>query len=149
MTNPSAHTTTALQPPLRSRVALDPAGSGCWLWTGNISPNGYGRYGSRYAHRLVFEALVGPIAEGLDLDHLCRVRGCVNPAHLEPVSRSENLRRGDMDRQAAKTHCRAGHPYSGDNLYVSPRGSRGCRACMRDAWRRCRDRRALRAEVGR
>lgn len=76
--------------------------SGCWLWRGTITKVGYGtifewREGQKHrpgAHRVVYEALVGPIPEGLDLDHLCRVRNCVNPSHLEPVTRRENLRRG-------------------------------------------------------
>ena len=67
---------------------------GCWIWRGRIAPNGYGRLGSKYAHRVMYELHVGPIPTGLDVDHLCRVRHCVNPRHLEPVTRSENLRRG-------------------------------------------------------
>lgn len=87
---------------LYERVDRRPAG--CWLWTGTIAPNGYGYFAikgrSQQAHRVAYELLVGPIPDGLDLDHLCRVRACVNPDHLEPVTRSENNRRGFEARKA-------------------------------------------------
>lgn len=71
----------------------------CWLWLGSLNNAGYGKLTVRrvnlYAHRFAHECLVGPVPEGLELDHLCRVRRCVNPDHLEPVTRSENVRRGD------------------------------------------------------
>jgi hypothetical protein len=74
----------------------------CWLWTGCVGDGGYGQVTiaqrRHKAHRAVYELLVGPIPEGLDLDHLCRVRRCVNPDHLEPVTRSENLRRGHLGK---------------------------------------------------
>lgn len=83
-----------------ARVRVDET-SGCWIFTGAISTSGYGRVGLgarseglAQAHRVTYEHLVGPIPEGLDIDHLCRVRACVNPAHLEPVTRRENCRRG-------------------------------------------------------
>lgn len=119
--------------------------SGCWLWTATTT-GGYGRItvGSRtdrtkrgvYAHRLAYESLVGAVPDGLDLDHLCRVRCCVNPAHLEPVTRQENARRGiggatTAGRQLVKTHCSAGHEYAGENLYLRRDGSRDCMACRR------------------
>lgn len=81
---------------------------GCWLWTGTRNRGGYGDFrmpeGPRRAHRLAYENLVGPIPEGLELDHLCRVRNCVNPQHLEPVTRSENARR---QHQARRESARA------------------------------------------
>lgn len=111
---------------------IDKTEDGCWLWQGWINPGGYGRaLFNRYsgqAHRLSYEIHVGPIPEGLTLDHLCRVRHCVNPAHLEPVTHRENVRRG---RNAAtkRTHCPHGHPYDEANTYINPRGDWECRAC--------------------
>lgn len=109
----------------------------CWEWTGWRSRNGYGRlrltkHTEVAAHRFSYELLVGPIPEGLQIDHLCRNRSCVNPAHLEPVTCQENLLRGltIAARNAAKTHCPRGHSYSGENLYRKPNGGRECRACM-------------------
>ena len=105
---------------------------GCWIWQATTTPNGYGQFRVDgrmvYAHRFAYELLVGPIPEGLELDHLCRVRNCVNPAHMEPVTHAENMRRG---AHALKTHCPREHPYAGGNLYVAPDGKRRCRACQR------------------
>lgn len=118
-------------------------GEDCWLWTGCLGGHGYGTLwmngATRYAHRLIYEALVGPIPEGLELDHLCRVRHCVNPAHLEPVTHKVNQLRGTspMADSARKTHCLRGHPLSGPNLYLRPDGKgRQCRACtaIRGGW---------------
>lgn len=99
------------RPPLDRLMALleRPTGSDCWLWTGYVAAGGYGEFHlagrTRKAHRVAYELLVGPVPEGLDLDHLCRVRRCVNPEHLEPVTRQENLRRspdvGKWSRRAA------------------------------------------------
>lgn len=126
--------------------------TGCWLWTGTMNSYGYGILiagsGSKgtsktlMAHRLSYERHVGPIPAGLDLDHLCRVRNCINPAHLEPVTRRENLLRGQTLPAAnvAKTHCPQGHPYAGDNL-GHWRGTRVCRTCKRIAQQLIRDRR--------
>lgn len=117
------------------RVEVDD--NGCWLWTGSVVHNGYGQVAWNEAtwrvHRLAYTILVGPIPEGLDLDHLCRVRRCCNPAHLEAVTRRENLLRGDtlMARQVAATHCPQGHPYDEANTYLS-RGRRYCRECKRE-----------------
>lgn len=109
----------------------------CWEWTGAHTGGGYGatyKSGRQVvAHRIAYELLVGPIPEGLQLDHLCRNRGCVNPAHLEPVSQRVNLLRGDtvVARHAAKTHCDAGHPFDLFNTYWW-HGARHCRACRRE-----------------
>jgi hypothetical protein len=122
---------------------------GCWLWTGTVAPNGYGRIsmGSKYpgAHRVAYELLVGPIPVGTELDHLCRVRLCVKvvadeqgPAHLEAVTHAENIRRGVgwltvAEMMRAKTHCPQGHPYDEANTYRwRGTGGRQCRACRRN-----------------
>lgn len=107
---------------------------GCWLWTASLIPRtGYGAFTPRSrtgisAHRWAYINTVGAIPEGLVLDHLCRVRRCVNPDHLEPVTPLENTRRGVGNGK--ETHCPHGHPYSGPNLYVHA-GHRSCRACRR------------------
>lgn len=124
----------------------------CWLWTGSLTEHGYGHFGpvrgtTVKAHRFAYQQFVGPIPDDLPLDHLCRVRRCVNPAHLEPVTQRENLLRGDTSTAAfaAQTHCMRGHPLSGDNLYRPPNASnqRHCRACRRMAKRQSRARMAL------
>lgn len=105
----------------------------CWLWTGATMPNGYGNAwnGSEVvgAHRAVYELVVGPIPEGMDLDHLCRVRNCVRPSHVEPVTRSENMVRSPL--VGAKTHCPAGHEYTEENTLTTPGQGRKCRTCGR------------------
>lgn len=113
----------------------------CWGWTAATYHNGYGSFwnGQRTmrAHRFAYERLVGPIPEGLQIDHLCRNPACVNPGHLEPVTRRENILRGEgiTAQQARKTHCVHGHPFDEENTYVHPRG-RTCRACNRAIWHR-------------
>ena len=109
----------------------------CWLWRGYIDPKGYGRFywnkREGRAHRFSYETFIGPIPDGLTIDHLCRVRHCVWPDHLEAVSSRINILRGAgiSARNARKTHCKRGHPLSGGNLYVNS-GSRFCRECLRD-----------------
>lgn len=116
--------------------------SGCWIWTGARS-HGYGDFsvGRRVirAHRFSYEMLVGPIPEGLEIDHLCKRRECVNPDHLEPVtSRENNLRR---DYAGTETHCPHGHLLAGYNLMFNKRtGARICRTCHVEANRRYRAR---------
>lgn len=117
--------------------------SACWLWAGLRDEKGYGfrngpsrgrKLGCRklYAHRLVYEALVGTIPAGLVLDHLCRVPGCVNPAHLEPVTTAENILRGECDAAVnkRKTHCKRGHAFDAKNTgRRRVDGDRYCKAC--------------------
>lgn len=109
----------------------------CWFWTAYVNVYGYGVFwnGERRlpAHRYAYELLLGSIPEGLQLDHLCRNRRCVNPNHLEVVSNRENVRRGDSPpgRRARQTHCIHGHPLSGENVFVRANGTRQCRACAR------------------
>lgn len=110
----------------------------CWIWTAALDPYGYGRFwangGMVLAHRWAYEHFVGPIPAGLVVDHLCSNPPCVNPAHLDPCTQAENVRRGESGaRQAAITQCPRGHEYTPDNTYVIPRtGSRSCRACAQD-----------------
>lgn len=116
---------------------------GCWLWTAGLNDCGYGWFNPGAgmspvrAHRWAYEQIVGPIPEGLDLDHLCRVRNCVNPEHLEPVTRRENVQRGWVGRIPAE--CPHGHEYTPANTYTY-RGKRQCKACRRayEATRRSR-----------
>ena len=110
-------------------------GEGCWIWNGAKNPLGYGKLyvDGRWlqAHRVAYELVYGPIPEGADLDHRCRVPSCVRPSHLQPVTHRENILRGEAPaaRHAAKTHCPKGHPYSGPNLRIDTNGARRCRAC--------------------
>lgn len=101
--------------------------SGCWIWTGRLNSGGYGQ------HRRVYERYKGLIPDGMTLDHLCRNRACVNPAHLEPVSLSENLRRIRPDG------CSNGHSWTEANTYIH-NGHRMCRACRARAARDFRER---------
>lgn len=126
-----------------ARVLVDI--SGCWLWTAGTNSGGYGRFAVSHAlnvaaHRWSYEHHIGPIPSGATIDHLCRVRRCVNPLHLEAVTLRENLMRGDTPaaRNAAKISCPQGHPY--DMIYKS--GQRGCRRCNAAKAKRSRERRA-------
>lgn len=118
--------------------------SGCLLWLGKVNPCGYGqvwvrdggprgRY--RSAHRVAWELSNGPIPEGLQVDHLCRVRSCVNVAHMELVTPAVNTWRGASFAAVnrLKTHCPRGHEYAGDNLYMDngKKLNRRCRVCER------------------
>lgn len=116
----------------------------CWPWMAYTSQNGYGRIGDcnsmLYAHRVSYELLVGPIPEGLVIDHLCKTKQCVNPAHMEPVSRAENTRRNDAPMHILRraNRCARGHDLLVTG-YVRPDGKgRVCRTCqkMREAAKR-------------
>lgn len=110
----------------------------CWIWNLAVNDSGYGVVGQGgkmlRAHRVYYEKACGPIPSGLVLDHLCRVRSCVNPDHLEPVTRGENVMRGSTlpALNATKTHCPNNHPYDEANTRINKRGSRSCRACDRE-----------------
>lgn len=141
----------ALPDATRDRIVVDRRG--CWRWTGTRNGDGYGSLSidgkSHCTHRWVFERLVGAIPEGHDIDHLCRVRDCVNPDHLEPVTRRENLHRspffagggwkriGAMGAQTTNAllnkpgECRKGHEKVPENGYIRPDGTWQCRICHR------------------
>lgn len=110
-------------------------GDGCWEWMA-AKTRGYGRFYMRGqmpgAHRVSYQMFVGPIPDGLTLDHLCRNPGCVRFDHLEPVSNRENVLRGEgtSARHARQTHCKRGHKFDAANTYVH-RGKRYCRTCQR------------------
>lgn len=116
--------------------------AGCWVWQGGLVKGGYAQLsinGSRqYAHRVAYEMYKGKIPDHLEIDHKCRVRNCVNPEHLEAVSHQENMKRSTAGKpNRVKTHCPAGHPYSGQNLYIQPsNNSRICRICMKKSGRK-------------
>lgn len=127
---------------MATKVTVDE--HGCWLWTAAIQTRGYGSVSipgtgrTALAHRVAYEHLASPIPIGLTIDHLCRVKRCVNPEHLEPVSIQTNVRRA----LGLITHCPQGHPYSGHNLKVTAGGSRNCRTCLNA---KARERRAAKA----
>lgn len=129
-------------------------GNGCHIWIGGTGPDGYarvnikenGRFRSRLVQRIRYEREIGPIPEGLVLDHyVCDngAGGCCNPRHCRPVTRRENVLRGNNQAawQLARTHCPRGHPLAGDNLIQSKfrrRGERECRTCHNERQRRRR-----------
>lgn len=106
----------------------------CWLWTGYTNRGGYGViYAGAMvpAHRFAYELLVGPIPDGLVIDHLCRTKACVNPDHLEPVTQGENVRRGlgAGSQYQPKSDCVNGHPFTDDNTVIAHNGQQRCLKC--------------------
>jgi len=118
-------------------------GSPCWEWAACLNRGGYGQFKykretSLAAHRRIYQWFVGTIPDGLELDHLCRVRHCVNPAHLEAVTHRENGLRGQspVALAAQQTHCANGHPFTPENTYIFRKASgeirqRACKICTR------------------
>jgi hypothetical protein len=118
----------------------------CWEWIAGTDHGGYGRFRheqrTAMAHRVAYGFLVGPIEDGLHVDHLCRNRKCVNPDHMDLVTNEENIRRGFGPNHfhSLKTHCPEGHPYDGYNLKME-NGKRRCRVCRNKVQRESRRRR--------
>ena len=115
--------------------------TGCWVWLGTLTESGYGllcvRGKQEYTHRLSYQKHKGTIQQGLEIDHLCRVTSCLNPAHLEAVTHKENTIRGRQGEwQKKKTHCKHGHEFSERNTVIRNRGGAICREC-----RTCRNQR--------
>lgn len=160
---------------IRENIAID-AESGCWLWQLGTDGDGYGHMKvagkTVHSYRASYEAFVGPIPDGLQIDHVCHTRDtscpagkckhrlCVNPEHLEPVTLRENVERSRTDpranfadywdRRRATTHCPHGHPWDEENTRWQPLPAGGqqrvCRACTREAMRRHRARKKLAAK---
>ncbi len=110
--------------------------SGCWIWLGHISVQGYGKIrtekfvGQRLAHRVIYQFYKGHVPKELTIDHLCRVRCCVNPFHMEPVTHLENMKRAIfVPEKKHKTICPKGHALTEDNLLINDKGHRRCRLC--------------------
>lgn len=129
-----------LPPRMAAKVAVDE--SGCWLWTAGRNNSGYGKVswmgGYKSTHRVTYTLLVGPIPDGLQIDHLCRNRACCNPSHLEPVTALENQLRSpyynareprpERTPRTAATHCGQGHALTPEDVYIV-NGRRRCKAC--------------------
>src|SRR5690606_1755711 len=115
-----------------SKVEVNPD-TGCWEWRAAKNPKGYGQFywegAMRLPHKVAYTAMVGPVNTGESIDHLCRVRHCCNPEHLESVAHLINVRRGRGP--GSRTHCPQGHPYSGENLHIQSNGARRCLTCRR------------------
>lgn len=133
---------------LLDKISPEP-NSGCWLWDASLNSKGYGQiyYNGKphLAHRISYMIYVGPIPIELELDHLCRVRSCVNPDHLEPVTHRVNscrspLIRANGEEWRSQTHCKNGHPFSGNNLSYRDKAKRHrrCKQCARERARKYR-----------
>jgi len=134
------HHTSRIRQPESDRFwrYVEKASDNCWYWRGAIGKNGYGRFSRNpihLAHRWAYEAVIGAIPDGLQLDHLCRHRDCVNPAHLEPVTNRQNWERGASPSAVAyrTNRCNRGHEFTPENTIYFYRGAenptRGCRLC--------------------
>lgn len=127
---------------LRNRCTVTEDGH--WLWNGRVNEKGYGTTNYQRkairVHQLSWMLANGPVPEGKELDHTCRIRRCCAPTHLEPVTHLENVLRGDLHRVSAlryaeHTHCPEGHEYTKENTYADPSGNRRCRICKREKQR--------------
>ena len=123
----------------RIRLVDGPLETQCWMWTARLDDCGYGWFSCKHknhkAHKYAYEAVLGSVPCGQELDHLCRNRACANPFHVEPVTHTENVARGIAGLwQRQKTHCSKGHPFDAQNTYVYTEGvyqKRGCLICRR------------------
>ena len=124
----------------------------CWLWKASCTTLGYGRFSYNgikcYAHRFIYEATIGKVPDGYELDHLCRNPRCVNPSHLEPVRHRVNCQRGLTGYKTgllnkSKTHCPMGHPYDEENTIYDKKNQRTCRICRRISKLHCRLRKGI------
>ena len=135
---------SVLAPPLivRFRASYVVNDNGCWIWTRLLNRYGYAEMKvdnrSRGGHRVAYELLIGPIPNGLQIDHLCRVRACVNPAHLEAVTAQVNTLRSTnfAATNAKKVECLRGHPFTPENTRVDSKNRRNCQECARFRSRR-------------
>lgn len=135
-----------------AKVAL-PDADGCMRWLAAKQPNGYGSFGAGgnrgvRAHRFAYTLAFGPIPDGLEIDHLCKVRDCAAPEHLEAVTRAVNVARSSVSetqraRHAARTHCKRGHEFTPENT-IAVRTGRACRTCQRASEKAYRQRRKAR-----
>ena len=132
----------ATDPVARILAKVEITGDDCWLYPMNGYATVYHDGQTRLAHRVMYEAQIGEIPDGLTLDHLCRNRNCVNPKHLEPVSLGENVLRGTGPTavNAKKMKCSKGHRLEGSNLRIDKRGKRVCVKCQRQHVRNFRER---------
>lgn len=132
-------------PDIESKIERIPE-TGCWIWMKTVTHDGYARLGgsdrdrNKQVHRLMYEQVIGPIPEGLQVDHRCNVRCCVNPYHLDAVTPKENQRRARLRRGGAKIGspvkiCKHGHAFDAENTHVRADGRRECKACKK-AWNR-------------
>ena len=134
----------SLEQRMEEHINYEP-NSGCWIWGGATTHDGYAVYKinnkTYYAHRSVYEKEKGPIPDGLTLDHICRVRCCVNPNHLEPMTLRDNIAKGNYGWRKDQTHCKHGHELSGYNVMINKSsgrnrtGGRQCRECGKIAAR--------------